>query len=82
MRTYKTPPFAETGRYRSGQTGRTVNPLAFAFAGSNPALPILPATPPIEIFEEARSPSVSANVMISVIRDLSELSRTDDKILA
>ena len=29
-----------TGRYRSGQTGRTVNPLAYAFAGSNPALPI------------------------------------------
>jgi hypothetical protein len=28
------------GRYRSGQTGRTVNPLAYAFAGSNPALPI------------------------------------------
>jgi hypothetical protein len=27
------------GRYRSGQTGRTVNPLAYAFAGSNPALP-------------------------------------------
>ena len=29
------------GRYRSGQTGRTVNPLAYAFAGSNPALPSL-----------------------------------------
>ena len=32
------------GRYRSGQTGRTVNPLAYAFAGSNPALPIFPRT--------------------------------------
>ena len=31
--------FLRTGRYRSGQTGRTVNPLAYAFAGSNPALP-------------------------------------------
>ena len=30
-----------TGRYRSGQTGQTVNLLAYAFAGSNPALPIL-----------------------------------------
>ena len=30
-----------TGRYRSGQTGQTVNLLANAFAGSNPALPIL-----------------------------------------
>lgn len=29
-----------TGRYRSGQTGRTVNPLAYAFSGSNPLLPI------------------------------------------
>ena len=27
------------GRYRSGQTGQTVNLLAYAFAGSNPALP-------------------------------------------
>ena len=30
---------AQTGRYRSGQTGRTVNPLAYAFSGSNPLLP-------------------------------------------
>ena len=27
------------GRYQSGQLGRTVTPLAFAFVGSNPALP-------------------------------------------
>lgn len=27
------------GRYRSGQTGQTVNLLAHAFAGSNPARP-------------------------------------------
>ena len=27
------------GRYRSGQTGETVNLLAFAFSGSNPLLP-------------------------------------------
>lgn len=27
------------GSYRSGQTGQTVNLLAQAFAGSNPALP-------------------------------------------
>ena len=33
-------PRAKTGRYRSGQTGQTVNLLAYAFAGSNPALPI------------------------------------------
>ena len=32
---------AGAGRYRSGQTGRTVNPLAYAFAGSNPALPTI-----------------------------------------
>ena len=30
---------ADKGRYRSGQTGRTVNPLAYAFSGSNPLLP-------------------------------------------
>jgi hypothetical protein len=30
-----------TGRYRSGQTGRTVNPLAYAFKGSNPFLPTI-----------------------------------------
>jgi hypothetical protein len=29
----------ETGGYRSGQTGQTVNLLAHAFAGSNPAPP-------------------------------------------
>jgi hypothetical protein len=28
------------GSYRSGQTGQTVNLMAYAFAGSNPALPI------------------------------------------
>jgi hypothetical protein len=28
------------GRYRSGQTGQTVNLLAYAFSGSNPLLPI------------------------------------------
>ena len=27
------------GRYQSGQLGQTVNLLAFAFVGSNPALP-------------------------------------------
>ena len=27
------------GRYRSGQTGQTVNLLAHAFEGSNPSLP-------------------------------------------
>ncbi len=27
------------GRYQSGQLGRTVTPLAYAFVGSNPALP-------------------------------------------
>jgi hypothetical protein len=27
------------GSYRSGQTGQTVNLMAYAFAGSNPALP-------------------------------------------
>src|SRR5712671_2754770 len=27
------------GRYRSGQTGQTVNLLAYAFIGSNPILP-------------------------------------------
>jgi hypothetical protein len=32
---------APTGRFRSGQTGQTVNLLAYAFAGSNPALPTL-----------------------------------------
>ena len=36
---------APTGRYRSGQTGRTVNPLAYAFTGSNPVLPISPSQP-------------------------------------
>ena len=29
------------GRYRSGQTGQTVNLLAYAFSGSNPLLPML-----------------------------------------
>ena len=35
-------PLPKKGRYRSGQTGRTVNPLAYAFVGSNPTLPIYP----------------------------------------
>ena len=38
-----TLPQGKRGRYRSGQTGRTVNPLAYAFAGSNPALPTIPS---------------------------------------
>ena len=29
------------GRYRSGQTGETVNLLAYAFSGSNPLLPTI-----------------------------------------
>ena len=29
----------DLGRYRSGQPGQTVNLLAYAFAGSNPARP-------------------------------------------
>jgi hypothetical protein len=29
----------EMGRYQSGQLGQTVNLLAYAFVGSNPALP-------------------------------------------
>ena len=29
----------DAGSYRSGQTGQTVNLMAYAFAGSNPALP-------------------------------------------
>ena len=29
----------ELGRYQSGQLGQTVNLLAYAFVGSNPALP-------------------------------------------
>ncbi len=28
------------GRFRSGQTGQTVNLLAYAFSGSNPLLPM------------------------------------------
>gem|GEM_PF-852273 len=31
------------GSYRSGQTGLTVNQLAYAFGGSNPPLPTRPA---------------------------------------
>ena len=31
--------FNRAGSYRSGQTGQTVNLMAYAFAGSNPALP-------------------------------------------
>ena len=30
------------GRYQSGQLGQTVNLLAYAFVGSNPALPTFP----------------------------------------
>ena len=33
------------GRYRSGQTGQTVNLLAHAFEGSNPSLPTICALP-------------------------------------
>ncbi len=29
------------GRYQSGQLGQTVNLLAYAFVGSNPALPTI-----------------------------------------
>ena len=32
------------GRYRSGQTGQTVNLLAYAFSGSNPLLPMPSST--------------------------------------
>ena len=31
----------EKGRYQSGQLGQTVNLLAYAFVGSNPALPTI-----------------------------------------
>jgi hypothetical protein len=31
--------------YRSGQTGQTVNLMAYAFVGSNPAAPITPEIP-------------------------------------
>ncbi len=31
----------DVGRYRSGQTGQTVNLLAYAFAGSSPARPTM-----------------------------------------
>jgi hypothetical protein len=34
------PNWTIPGRYRSGQTGQTVNLLAYAFSGSNPLLPI------------------------------------------
>ena len=40
-------PLRRAGRYRSGQTGRTVNPLAYAFTGSNPVLPTLWPRPEI-----------------------------------
>jgi hypothetical protein len=32
---------SKKGRFQSGQMGRTVNPLAYAFVGSNPTLPTL-----------------------------------------
>ena len=32
------------GRYQSGQLGQTVNLLAYAFVGSNPALPTMRET--------------------------------------
>ena len=31
----------DKGRYQSGQLGQTVNLLAYAFVGSNPALPTI-----------------------------------------
>ena len=31
----------DMGRYPSGQRGQTVNLLAYAYAGSNPALPTI-----------------------------------------
>ena len=37
--TGSSPVNGSMGRYRSGQTGQTVNLLAFAFQGSNPCLP-------------------------------------------
>ena len=40
------------GRYRSGQTGQTVNLLAIAFLGSNPSLP---TTTKLNGFFEANS---------------------------
>ena len=36
------------GRYRSGQTGETVNLLAYAFSGSNPLLPNLLGSSEVE----------------------------------
>ena len=35
------PDNGSMGRYRSGQTGQTVNLLAYAFEGSNPSLPTM-----------------------------------------
>ena len=37
--TYWILKFEILGRYQSGQLGQTVNLLAYAFVGSNPALP-------------------------------------------
>ena len=34
----------QLGRYQSGQLGQTVNLLAYAFVGSNPALPTVRET--------------------------------------
>src|SRR5208283_6018114 len=42
------------GRYRSGQTGQTVNLLAYAFSGSNPLLPMALLEPFFECL--SRSP--------------------------
>ena len=56
---------AQTGRYRSGQTGRTVNPLAYAFTGSNPVLPTIFAKRKVVTFRQDENlfdcPARSAN---------------------
>ena len=50
------------GSYRSGQTGQTVNLLAYAFEGSNPSLPTIfrvenhtMPDPPTTIAEEIKN---------------------------
>ena len=69
------------GRYRSGQTGRTVNSLAYAFSGSNPDLPTPPFLPVFNRFLwvgcaliDQSKPDSSVNFPIKFHNDLKSSS--------
>jgi hypothetical protein len=57
----------DAGSYRSGQTGQTVNLMAYAFAGSNPALPNAGKVKCLELSVECQSKLMTLNTQLSTL---------------